>query len=510
MSVVRRCQHGCQDASQLASCAKEVLVQILVRVPFADNAAVRSTCTRWDKLVCSPAFQQQREDSGFAEDLLVVAGGYEGGGYVMPDVAGFMTAGRSQGAAAFVLPPLPDYLMISREYSWYEDELERIAEDAQIEREYSTRKLAEHESFYEEHREQFERKIECATLTETHIRVHLSVLAENREKPSDYEAERAKRLPSGVYSGCAVGFNGKMYLFGGLSGGDPGYGMRNVRSFCPRTGCWNSEAPLPEPRSGAAGGGFPGFAIVAGGENTGEFSPQATRMSLMALVGYQAGCDLKLPGPAVYGHDWDLERAGPHSDAWRFDFSADEWVAVADMPYPVYDAASIVFAGKLFVVGGKGFDHEPLTGILVYDPKADTWEDLGPPAGARAGDVQCSSEGAALGGKLYISGSHPHVIDYNLPLADRPPRTTGSHPIDIYDPEEHRWSACPALPSFEGYGAPLLGVLDGHLLALGQSEEDKAQGNVSHAFVLFGDEWRQGPVAPRGTMTHATRATVLI
>ena len=63
----------------LVDWGEDSLRSVLVRVPFADHGTARALCSRTRDLLRSPAFREERLESGCAEHAVVVAGGVRGG-----------------------------------------------------------------------------------------------------------------------------------------------------------------------------------------------------------------------------------------------------------------------------------------------------------------------------------------------------------------------------------------------------------------------------------------------
>ena len=63
----------------LVDWGEDSLRSVLVRVPFADHGAARALCSRTRDLLRSPAFREERLESGCAEHAVVVAGGRRDG-----------------------------------------------------------------------------------------------------------------------------------------------------------------------------------------------------------------------------------------------------------------------------------------------------------------------------------------------------------------------------------------------------------------------------------------------
>jgi hypothetical protein len=66
---------GAEPPPPLVDWGEDSLRSVLVRVPFADHGTMRALCSRIRDLLRSPAFREERLESGCAEHAVVVAGG---------------------------------------------------------------------------------------------------------------------------------------------------------------------------------------------------------------------------------------------------------------------------------------------------------------------------------------------------------------------------------------------------------------------------------------------------
>ena len=65
--------------SPLDALSDDVLIVLLARAPWALHGTLRTVCRRFRALLTTPAFRQQRVESGYAEHAVVVAGGRRDG-----------------------------------------------------------------------------------------------------------------------------------------------------------------------------------------------------------------------------------------------------------------------------------------------------------------------------------------------------------------------------------------------------------------------------------------------
>lgn len=124
-------------------------------------------------------------------------------------------------------------------------------------------------------------------------------------------------------------------------------------------GAWETKAPMPTVRWGAASGVINGKLYVAGGWNGAN--------SLATLEVY--------------------------------DQATNTWATKASMSIARDGAAGGVINGKLYVVGGDIAQNQKLATLEVYDPATDTW--------ATKASMRTSRSGpgvVAIDGKLYVAG----------------------------------------------------------------------------------------------------------
>ena len=160
-------------------------------------------------------------------------------------------------------------------------------------------------------------------------------------------------------------------------------------------GLWETKAPMPTARSGAAGGVINGMLYVAGGQ----------------------GADgQKLTTLEVY------------------DPARDTWTTKASMPTARNSAGGGVINGKLYVVGGQGtVNNQKLTSLEVYDPARDTWTTLAPMLNPRSGPGV-----VAIDDKLYVAGGCEGMCA----------PTTGA--LEVYDPTSNTWTTLAPMPTARG------------------------------------------------------------
>lgn len=89
------------------------------------------------------------------------------------------------------------------------------------------------------------------------------------------------------------------------------------------------------------------------------------------------------------------------------------------------------FDGKIFVLGGGGFNFEPLDSVEIYDPKTDRWTEGAPMPTRRSGIVAVSVQD-----RIFVMGGGFRKLDGSFEFL----RT-----VEIYDPLRDHWEAGPQL-----------------------------------------------------------------
>ena len=233
---------------------------------------------------------------------------------------------------------------------------------------------------------------------------------------------------------------------------------------------WDEAAPMPSERVWYAGGVVSsGRLYVVGGADihslkntktvdvydpdTNKWAKAASMSharSQHAVVGTGNGRLYALGGGNAYD-------PGPVDTVEVYYESFNSWRAANPMPTArEAHAAGIVesesaYEGKIYVVGGRGTEGQPLDTVEVYDPATETWAAAAPMPTARWGLAA-----GVVGGKLYAVGGAGTVGG-----VDNQPLDT----VEVYDPDKDSWTALDPLPTARfGLAA---GVIDGKLYAVG-------------------------------------------
>ena len=118
-----------------------------------------------------------------------------------------------------------------------------------------------------------------------------------------------------------------------------------------------------------------------------------------------------------------------------YDPAADSWQQMAAMPTARSSHAAAVLDGKIYVTGGNLNGHRP--GVVLeysdaleaYDPVADTWTTLASLSKARA----CHAS-VVFNGKLCVFGGYSETAG-RMDL------------VEIYSPAANSWASAASVPS---------------------------------------------------------------
>lgn len=203
-----------------------------------------------------------------------------------------------------------------------------------------------------------------------------------------------------LYGTSGLSAQGKIFYVGGeLDFRLDGSCYAATHVYDPETDCWTRQSPLPECDTiweANYGGARSSLWVLSGftGDESAlrsgwRFDPQADDWTKLAPFPNECGSARAF----VVEHENDLfvfggldcapiPQAGRSlsNAAWRYDTETGEWTPLAPMPSALATAqdgngAAFVMGGEIWIVGGErfGLEGESEDGILVYDPKNDTW-----------------------------------------------------------------------------------------------------------------------------------------
>jgi len=184
-----------------------------------------------------------------------------------------------------------------------------------------------------------------------------------------------------------------------------------------------------------------------------------------------AGTMLLLTDGSVLVHDEPNTLVVSGSDRWYRltpdsfgNYRTGAWQALANGPNsPLYFACSVLRDGRIFVAGGEyngGADQVELLAAEIYDPVANTWSNIGTPAGwTRIGDA-------------------PSVVlpDGRVLLGD-----IDTNRCAIYDPVANTWTAGPTKDDTRGTEETWVLLGDETVLAIECDRQPRSEKYVAAA-----------------------------
>lgn len=228
--------------------------------------------------------------------------------------------------------------------------------------------------------------------------------------------ESGPSLPYDLDEPRGVTIGGMVYLVGGITGLEEGEDgtlllepSNQLTRFDPRSGEYESLAPLPRPRN-----------------HIGVFAHEG---DLYVLGGYSRRLDV-----------------GTSSDFFRYSPEQDRWTRMPDMPAPRAAMAAGVLGDRLVVAGGA-LDLRAKSDAFAFDFDSSRWSRL-PSMPSRREHVGQ----AVVGDRLYVLGGRSETV-------------TASKVTEVYDASEGRWERLPDMP--QGTGGLIGVVVDGDVIAVG-------------------------------------------
>jgi len=244
-------------------------------------------------------------------------------------------------------------------------------------------------------------------------------------------------LPKALTSFGAAAFEGSVYVYGGHMGKAHDYSKATVsgamwRLSLSRLDAWEAlpgDVPVQSPGVAAwngkvclAGGMQPQNEAGAKGrllslDHAALFDPAKNAwQKLPPLPGPRSSHALAIMGDKLYAlGGWPLDSGGPEPKAGTPAAKGyHDTMAVLDLasPAPAWQSlpqpwrrralAAVVFAGKIWCIGGMTEDNELSSAIDVYDPVAKQWS-VAPPVAEtdRAKAFGCAA--CVAGGNLFVS-----------------------------------------------------------------------------------------------------------
>jgi len=229
-----------------------------------------------------------------------------------------------------------------------------------------------------------------------------------------------------------------VWFAGGFKGKHPGPVTAEVWKYDIPTDTWTNGPPLPEPRAGG------GLAVSGrklhyfGGYKVDRDTNAGDHWSLPLDGGKAWEREADLPDPRghvssevldgrIYAlggdHGHDKTQIDVNS-CHRFDPATRKWSEIASLPdgRSHFESSTIVYKGRILVVGGRCNSSKPprnvVDDILQYDPKTDTWRDVG-----RLPEKLLAPSAAIIAGRIVVTGgglNNPRPLTANTWIAPLP------------------------------------------------------------------------------------------
>jgi N-acetylneuraminic acid mutarotase len=145
----------------------------------------------------------------------------------------------------------------------------------------------------------------------------------------------------------------------------------------------------------------------------------------------------------------------PPAFIYEYDPGGDKWTKKKTIPVPVHHQAQAVFNGKLYIFGGCGrgiSGADGVTNAWEYDPAADSYKALAPMPGKR-----CAAIAEQVAGKMYVIGG--------LEPLENGQGTRVSGRNDVYDPATNTWTSRSPMPTTRNHA--FSGVVNGRIYVIG-------------------------------------------
>jgi N-acetylneuraminic acid mutarotase len=145
----------------------------------------------------------------------------------------------------------------------------------------------------------------------------------------------------------------------------------------------------------------------------------------------------------------------PAGLVYEYDPGTDKWTKKKEIPVKVHHQAQTTVNGKLYILGGclRAISGEmSSTNAWEFDPVADTYKALAP-----IPDKRCSAQAEAVNGKIYLIGGI-------MPMENgKGTRVTGLN--QMYDPATNRWENRSPMPTSRNHA--FSGVVNNKIYVIG-------------------------------------------
>lgn len=212
--------------------------------------------------------------------------------------------------------------------------------------------------------------------------------------PAGQQWRRLRDMPYGFTHAQGLVVGNQIWFVGGYQGNHPGPGETKVWRYDTTSDTWASGPDLPEPRGAGAAAVIGRTIYFTGGMDATRRIDEGTTWALNLdnlAAGWVRKADLPNPrnhvaGAALNGYFYVI--GGQHgqernqvsqSEVDRYNPVSDTWIKVGSLPSPRSHITqdTLVYEGRILVVGGETASGTPQATIYDYDPRTNAWSLLG-------------------------------------------------------------------------------------------------------------------------------------
>jgi len=233
--------------------------------------------------------------------------------------------------------------------------------------------------------------------------------------PAGKQWRRLKDMPFGFTHAEGLVVGNQIWFVGGYQGDHPGPGETKVLVYETTTDTWTNGPDLPEPRGAGASAVIGRTIYFTGGMDATRTKEEGTTWALNLdnlAAGWVRKADLPNPrnhvaGAALNGYFYVIggqhgqeERQVSQAEVDRYNPVSDTWVTVASLPSPRshISSSTLVYQGRILVIGGETANGQPRTTIYAYDPRTNQWSILG-----NLPDIRSTAVSGIVGNMLLVS-----------------------------------------------------------------------------------------------------------
>ncbi|RYU76403.1 kelch repeat-containing protein [Hymenobacter persicinus] len=235
---------------------------------------------------------------------------------------------------------------------------------------------------------------------------------------------------------AAAALNGKIYVWGGYSASE----ISSLEIYNPATNTWSAGAPLPQALRGHAhavgnNGLLYSFSGVSGSDKVSSsysYNPATNVWTTLAPIPVAVW-----EARATTGTDGRIYVLGGENNLYGnqiYNPTANTWTTGAPLPITTLGAAVVTDgSGRIHLIGGATNGYTAGTTHYVYNPVTDTW------ATAAALPTAIAQAGCTLGsdGKIYVIGGKGYTGNNSAPFFQS---------AYVYTPASDTWATDTSLP----------------------------------------------------------------